>query len=434
MDNMLKCYNKNLSKSSFFTKDDIICFAKQYVNGELELGEFMNKAITTGTQNLPSSEDIQKTTLLIIAVLFLQFFIQSNFTGPKIPFDSENGLPEFGFVNVIVKAALSNDKFRQNLHTTTLKALSVGGQQPYNLSDSPVFLVFSLRILEFLQGSGLSLLDESASTSEPEAAVSASNIPSSSLNQETDVVTASICWWRSRALQVQQSLFHDSSAVLTSISSALLTSELVSTFIDHSNLNSDMNQGLLLIFHLESSKNALAADIDSKVSESLVKAAKVSGLQFILTGCKAKRTKYQQKAIAALTVLAKSQDSLLKLYDPETSLAPTDVKLNDDLFLERPQYESLGNDELFQLNNKPDNDDDQDYDYQSGEIKRIKIDYSKYDSCSSGPEKTLLPIAPKEEDIPKELTELNPNEQPALANLDNIQLILRLEAIKASIG
>ncbi|KAG7833811.1 hypothetical protein KL943_003919 [Ogataea angusta] len=329
------------------------------------------------------------------AILLLQIFVQTNFTGPKLPLVEELG-------------------FLTNLTASTpaaLSLLSLSGQRPNKLVDWPMALILSLRLFEKLQRCELSLIGENQSI-EPEAAVSQSNVPELT---EANHLQAALCWWRARALQVQQSLFHDQNPVLSTLTFSLLCPPLVAALMDNTDVNTVTNQYILVLYHLERSRAALSAGSETQAAESLAKAKSASGLQFVLTGCKAKRTKFQEKAFAALAVLARSQDTLLRAGS-ENRQNPQEVALNDDLFLERLQYENLGDDQALE---------------ELGDEKRVKIDFPNYESTEDQ-ESRLLPIAAKEEDIPAPLRSLDPNSQPPLADLDSVQLLLRLETIRAN--
>ncbi|QPG73876.1 hypothetical protein FOA43_001191 [Brettanomyces nanus] len=402
----------------------VIKFINTYGTDVVGFANGAAERIVANFSSVSESIDVQRSYALVVAILFLQLFVEANFTGPKLSFKSST--EELGFIRVLSAKAVQDEGFASSLQQSLLKVLSIGGQQPYSLTESPLFLVLSLRILEILQGTHISLFDEEVQTMESEIFVEQSGfLPGGSINTDNEVVMASVCWWRARALQILQSLYPDYSGTLTVLCMKLLSPEVVSSFIDESSLNSSVNQSILLCFHLESAKCALLGNSESRNVDFLAKAAKVSGLEFILTGCKAKRTKYQENSVATLTVLAKSQDSLLKVSPKELGeLNPLDIKLNDDTFLERPLYDDLGNVVAFQSATE-------------GDAKRIKFDYSL--SASSSPtvdvpelelSKRLIPTAIHKEDIPQSLCSLDPNNQPALSNLDSIQLLLRVEAVK----
>lgn len=362
--------------------------------------------------------EIKKTYILLFAVLALQCFLVSNFSGPNLPF--ENTYDETGFLSLLLTG---NEEFNKRLQLQSLSLLSISGLSPYHLTESPVLLVLALKFFEKLQGANISLLDSSNVKLESDALVE-NSFDSESIRKDDphSFIVGALCWWRARALQVQQSLLPDVSSELTSLSLLLLSNKTVDSLVNQSTPNSETNQSLLIEYYLEKANISIAGELESQTLEAILNANKVSGLSLILTGCKAKMTKYQQKSTATLTVLAKSHDALLRSEQNEQSFNPQDVKLNDDLFLEMPQYDSLGDSELLNQNESEDNEF----------IKRIKLDFSSLASFESSLPSTkdkLLPTATNESDIPEKLSDIDCNKQPRLANLDYVQLILRMQAI-----
>jgi tetratricopeptide (TPR) repeat protein len=409
-----------------FQNKEILLITENYINdSNQDLIIYLNQLLSLIEQNLNQldlSNEIKQTYIFLIAVLFLQLFVISNFSGPKLPFDNSD--IELGFIGILSINATNNQTFKAKLHSQALSLLTISGYVPYHLVDSPVFLIFSLFLFEKLQGAEISLLNASNSHIETNVLVEKSfnsNILSPS-NDENSFIIGSVCWWRARALQVQQSLLPEISSELTSVSLALLNNKTINTFIDTINVNSEVNQLLLITYNLELANISIAGDLELKTLNSIINANKISRLSLVLTGCKAKMTRYQQKSTATLTILAKSHESMLRFEQIENSFNPQDVKLNDDLFLERPEYDSIGDSELL----KSEEVDENDF------TKRIKLDYSNtsgFEQSSSLLQKQLLPIALKDSDIPKKLSDIDPNNQPNLANLDHVQLILRMQAI-----
>lgn len=385
---------------------------------DLNLYIFLQRVCDIIISQIKSSyptQDLQRSYTLMLSILFLQLFVQSNFTGPKLPVDQLQR--SLGFASILSQEASSNDAFAASLQQRTLDILSMGGEQPYSLTDSPIFLAMSICLLEKIQGLKLSLLSTDAKKADSETLVKYMNTFSK------DTVTEISRWWYERSLQILQSLYANYSGALSVISLSLLSTETVQDLLDKDDVSSSVNQALLVTYYLELSRCAIMSNLESKQIASLTESAKVSGLEFVLTGCKAKRTKYQDHSVAALTLLAKSQDSLLRFGSAEQGLNPQNIKLNDDTVLDKPLYDSIGNDEVFK-NSIPSEDD----------TKRVKIDYSNYSQSTSGDlSEKLLPTAVHKEDIPPSLASLDPNSQPALASLDNIQLLLRMESMKQNL-
>lgn len=327
------------------------------------------------TQNIEQAlEDFQANVasdmdVLLLGIFFLQLYIECNFTGPTL----ESFLPAW---------------VTEEFYEDSLKSLSINGFQPYHLQSNPQYLLLAKKLFQY--------------------------------QSSVSVINTGLKWWLSRSLQIHLSVLPERSWDLIEQSMSLLTTELVNELL--TNEDESVDQQLLLTFHLEQARNSIIGDVDT-TKQSIVKANEISGLEMVLTGCKAKMTQYQKKAAAALTVLAKSNEKLLRLERSELGIDPNDVKLNDDLFLERPIYDSLGDEEF--TNNLKQTKGQEDF------IKRIKMDFNQIGDDYI-PLDTLLPIIPKEDDIPQSLKELDPNNQPSLANLDAIQLILRMQYIQAN--
>lgn len=320
-------------------------------------------AIKEFTQTMETDLDV-----LLLSVFFLQLYIECNFTGPT----PDDFLPNW----------LHECKSKDEL----LALLSTNGLQPYHLQFYPEYLVISMALLQW----------ESADL----------------------IINAGLKWWRTRSIQIHQSIMPERSWDLIELSMGIFTEELLNRLLTG---DESIDQQLHLTFFLEQSRNSIISDVDT-TKESILKANEISGLEMVLTGCKAKMTQYQKKATATLTVLAKSNVKLLRLERSELSIDPNNVKLNDDLFLEKPIYDSLGDEEF---TNTFVSKGQEDF------VKRIKMDFSGVDMDAVTID-SLLPIIPKEADIPKSLSELDPNDQPSLANLDAVQLLLRMQYIQAN--
>ena len=409
-----------------FQSEEISKATEEYINNaDAHLLQYLTM-LTTCAQNaldkqIGLTEEVKRTYILLIAILFLQLFVVANFSGPTLPLETTD--TETGFLAILSSSSISNPQFKEKLQSESIQLLSIGGYSPYHLTEDPILLTIALFLFEKLQGAEISLLDSANSHLDSSTLVEKSfNVATLENQGDHAYLLGGICWWRSRALQVQQSLLPEISSELTSLSLALLCNKTVNSLVDTENVNSDINQCLLITYYLETANISIAGDLEPQTLDAIANANKISGLSLVLTGCKAKMTKHQQKSTATLTVLAKSHDTLLRSEQIEYSFNPQDVKLNDDMFLERPMFDSVGDEELLK------NVDEESNDF----VKRIKLDYSNitgFEDNAPSMNKKLLPIAVKESDIPAELQDIDLNSQPKLANLDNIQLILRMQAI-----
>ncbi|CDK25148.1 unnamed protein product [Kuraishia capsulata CBS 1993] len=405
----LQLFEEEPFSSQVFQNEAVLSLTKKVVAKELDFSGYVDQLCNHIITALSADSEQTKTLVLELAVLFLQIFVENNFTGPQINFEEKS---EFlGFIGLLI--------FDKDIEYESLSLLAISGQQSYELSQLPVLLVLSLRLLEILQKVEKSLVLKEVDISETESVVSANITP------VLDLVSASSAWWRSRALQIQMSLLPESSPLLSALSLALLDTKVVRTLIGPA-VQSPISQAALVSFHLEVARNSIAADCDNTTVDSLIKAKKASGFELILTGCKAKRTKFQDKAFATLTVLAKSTEDMLSLNGGSSTEGPVDIELKSDLLLEKPVYESVGDEEEDVLGNPMFES--------SGQLKRIKLDLSLSDMGSDLKDNSndILPIAFNNSLIPETLKSLDPNSQPALSDMDSVQLLLRLAHIRAN--
>lgn len=332
----------------------------------------------------------------LIAIALLQLSIQSNFTGPEPNVNAG----ELWFPG-------SNSELLQK---DCLNLLSVEGKSAYDLMNQPLFLVLSLVVFEKLQNTNHSLVQEHSTASIEE--ITADTIQTrDALDVLANPANASLLWWRARALQVHLSVLSEPSDILSSVSSALLTQELVNSLAPAGETDLDVQKHIQLVYLLENARNGIHAQTEHLSEQFLLKALNVSQLLFVLSGAKAKRTKFQNFHTASLILLAKSKESLV--FSNESLEAHASFELDSDLLLEKPEYESLEN-----IN--PDLD--------QPESKKIRLDDLAH--LVDTEQERLFPIAMTNQDIPQELLELDPNNQPTLTDLDNVQLLLRFTTLK----
>ena len=320
----------------------------------------------------------------VVGVALIQGFIQVNFTGPAMEFNQAKFFPDID-VNLVQLEAN--------------KLLALEGQSVYDLMVDPVLLVVSSLIFEAIMG-----LNPETSLVHCEPFVQMESIIEATQKYcNTNInnkVGASAMWWRSRVLQVHLSVFSEPISIISSISSLLLTTDVVKTM--ECSVAQTQRQ-LYTLYLVETARIGLHSHTEQLSIPSLTKASEVSGLEMILSGAKAKRTKHQTFNTPSLLVLAKS-----KYLDDGAKLTnnPERFQLDSDILLEKPEYEAL-EDEIPESS------------------KRIRLEIDDEDTVSK-----LLPMALRQEDIPRELRTIDPNSQPQLSDLDNIQLLLRLSTLK----
>ncbi|KAG7193923.1 uncharacterized protein KQ657_005122 [Scheffersomyces spartinae] len=335
----------------------------------------------------------------MVQVALLQLFIQGNFTGPSLQESTGSDLGGGIFGGTVGQ---------EMIHSESLKLLSIEGQQPYDLMVDPLLLVVSLLMSE----SFLGLSPEySLVGKDMNILVEQTIARVSSLDTSSTALRASVTWFWVRALQVHLVVVTEPPSVLTSVSSQLLTPALVNAIATN---EPELQRNLQLIYFLEKARIHIHGLTEHLATSFLIEAKRISELQLVLSGAKAKRTKFQKFHTSALIILAKSKES--SLYQTGAGNGdenPENFELNSDLLLERPQFESLDDLEISDERNP----------------KRVKFsDVSSFRTDEV--EEPLLPIAIKTDDIPSGLRQLDPNDQPPLNDLDNVQLLLRLTTIK----
>jgi lipopolysaccharide biosynthesis regulator YciM len=283
-----------------------------------------------------SSSDDDVSELIIVAVSALHAFIQVNVTGPALTFDP---------CELTVESSLDMEAFRD----AYLEELKSDGEPAFQLLLYGHLLLLSEAILE-------ALIDKTDSPLKP------------------------FCkWWYSRALAFHQALLNGQSSSLH---------QNIFTYLNEDTLKDiEPDHDLTIRFYCEFARAQLLYDHDKKAQSSLEKAKTESNLSYILTGLKAKRTKFQQKQTSQLVFLAKSFDgkSTEVVNTNETSTSgnqPSTLDLNSEVLLEKPEYEADGEDDA--------------------------------------------------EHVPQELKQLDPNKQPALQDIDSAIILLNIAKIKQS--
>lgn len=345
-------------------------------------------AFVTGILN-GQNRPHEAVLIQLLAIGLLQTFIQANFTGPEIGFST-------------AEAVFGNEE--SWFQPDCVQILGIEGKLAYDRVNEPLLLLLSLLIFERLMGAetltGVGFVDIEKVSEETAAVVK---------NVGESPVTASLAWWRARALQVHLSVLSEPSDTLASITSTLLQQPIVNWLVPSGVADPELRRFVQLVFYLENARNGIQAQTEHLAEPMLKRAAEVSQLLFAMTGAKAKRTKFQTFHTALLILLAKSAESLV--FGVLANEAPEAFDLNSDLLLEKPQYESLADVEMSE----------------EQESKKIKIDLDNTaEDINDG---KLFPVALSSE-IPELLKELDPNNQPPLSDLDNVQLLLRLTTIK----
>lgn len=360
--------------------------------GSLEVSPTMNDDLTE-ERLLHSLRDFLSSHFnsrfgLLFAIALLQTFIQNNFTGPLAPID-------------LNKLLFKDQILPKDLGKLAISLLNAGGQPAYDLTEDPLYLILPLLLLELLtKQQSCFAVDSDTEFEVPE--VSATSTPG---------LLAISHWWRARALLAQVSLLHEPAgsqpAVASSILSSIDLAQVVTKDLPQET-SQDLKASLYTIFYLENVKCSLAINTEHLCLPSLIKAKKLTNFSLIMTGARAKRTKFQQKAHAGLVILAQSSSNLDASKDLKDSANPDYIALESEILLEKPHFEDIAAEPL----------DEQ-------IVKKQKVV-----DGTGVEEDRILPVAIRQENIPTELKDLDPNNQPQLSGYDNVQLLLRLYVIR----
>lgn len=331
---------------------------------------------------------------LFLGIASLQVFIQNNYTGPSSPLDSLDIL----FGN---KLNGSDKKLVSNCLT---RILTIEGQSAYELMDDSALIIIALLTFEQLTNQP-TLLGDSV-----ESDIQLPDIEQASKNP----ILLFAHWWRARALLTHLSLIHEATGHQPVIASSILnTFELpnsISSLLP-TNVSEEFKKKIFIVYYLENVKCSLAINTEHLALPSLTKVKKLTNFKFVLTGARAKRTKFQQVAHSSLIILAKSSEYIGQIDKNGNSL-PEEFSLDSELLLEKPHFESIGSEPLDQQI-----------------VKKQKLNE---DDESGFDEDRILPVALRQENIPKELQALDANDQPKLSDYDDIQLLLRLYTIRGT--
>ncbi|KAK9324409.1 hypothetical protein V1517DRAFT_317431 [Lipomyces orientalis] len=232
--------------------------------------------------------------LLDLAVSSLNAFLQQNYTGPPLSFDA---------YSIFREAVDDKEAFAANC----IAELETDSEEAYRHAEVPHLLILALAILNYL-----------ASTAPRKA----------------------VCKWLARALMVHQSLLSAPASTLHDQIFANLAASAPSTASASAFETAE--------HFLELARASIYYSYDSRAAQALKYAQDATGLEYKVTGIKALRTKYQQREIANLVVLARSSPGRFEVKkqvvvnDNQESVLPSALPLNSDLLLEAPKFVNLG--------------------------------------------------------------------------------------------
>ncbi|KAA8905356.1 hypothetical protein FN846DRAFT_950955 [Sphaerosporella brunnea] len=261
--------------------------AVQKLREDQDYASFVSKCITAQHSAIPAAEKPQwLLRLMCIGIGALRSFLQSNVTGPPLPYNPDKAL--------VPEALSDNVDFACALNKALVESLSVDGESAYHLASHLVLLVLAKTVLN-----------------------------SPLLASEEAPQTAS--WWRLRANFLHQ-------RILTEKTGTLLQS-ITADINDIAPRLAGQSGTVRAMFLVERAMVDTYFGNDAKALSELEAAAELTGLKYVLTGAMGKRTKFQQKETSQLVVLAKSAEQV-----GESAAKPKAFDLNDDTLLEKISF------------------------------------------------------------------------------------------------
>ncbi|KAL3455790.1 hypothetical protein BJX64DRAFT_57106 [Aspergillus heterothallicus] len=265
--------------------------------GEISYTQFVSEktraVVSAPIDGLNSKQ--QKSQLLYIGLAALFAFLQSNVTGPPL---------EFSPAEVIVPSALGSSTGLRSLRDKVIRDLSVDGEAAYKLTPNVELFAVAKAIL----------VDADVLVSNGPLVARTARMRVNFLHQKMlSEVTSTL----------QDAIYND----LEELGKNVLNYE-----------TSGQEKGKFL---LERATVHVHHGFDAKARTDLEQAATERNFQFALTGRLGKRTKFQDRDISQLVILAKSAEDPSKMDKSETSdkangdaAAPKKLDLNDDTLLE----------------------------------------------------------------------------------------------------
>ncbi|RAL08554.1 TPR-like protein [Aspergillus homomorphus CBS 101889] len=259
--------------------------------GEVSYTTFLSERVQAVTQSplegLTSEQ--QRSQLLHIALAALFGFLQSNVTGPPLT---------FGPADIIIPAALRPDAATlRAVRAHVIRNLSVDGEAAYKLTPNVELFAVAKALLA-----------------------------------DTDVLVVNGPLV-ARTARLRVNFLHQKMlSEVTGTLQDLIYNELedLSKVILSAQCTAQERGGFLL----ERATIHTVHGFDAKARADLEQAAKERKFEFALTGKLGKRTKFQERDVSQLVILAKSADSSENNGKSENASGPKNLDLNDDTLLE----------------------------------------------------------------------------------------------------
>lgn len=248
----------------------------------LDLQTFLKEAVELWFAGEKSSKSVKEFQILALGIACLHAFVQVNYTGPFLAFESINLLP-------------ATFRSQKDISKAILDSLNVDGERPYHLTPHPSFLLISSVLL----------------------------------NRPSQLPTAP--WWQARVNFLHQRILGDVSAKLHDrIYSALNKARVAVESRDRDTRGRhSIEQGLVMTYYGQ----------DNNALHKFETAGREIGLEWVLTGALGRRTKFQTFDVSQLVVLAKGRDR--DTANTTDTPKPTTLDLNDDTLLEKISFTTV---------------------------------------------------------------------------------------------
>lgn len=319
-----------------------------------------NDAVFQRLSSLLTDRSNSETQVIYFCIGYaaLLAFLQSNVTGPPLPFNSAKTL--------LPEDISSNSKKTRETRQALLAGLSVDGIAAYKLTPNIELLCLA------------------------DAIFTAPAILKNVKNAR---------WARFRTKFMHQRLLSEASPTLQDV--IYRDVEMVEHEIEKTKGTAGLDEQAESEFVLERSTIHIHHGLDKLAREDIDKATKDRDFKFALTGLMGKRTKFQQKETSQLVVLARSANALESgKAETENQTTPaSDNQSPDNAAPSGPDNLDLNDDTLLE-----------------------SISFSKKTDQSTGIQGS--------DDLPKELAELDPSNQPKLEPLDSSILLSLASSIK----
>lgn len=279
--------------------------ARESTNGSEEhlcatLTRSLEKVVLANSE--PKKQLAVAYRVLFTGVAFFNMYVQANYTGPAFePAQLEDTLARCAVI-------LKSEDGSKKAHIDALVALQVDGDSPYSICEYPQFLAIGRCLLHFVGNYSYSNWSVSIAEIDSEGSVTADVPPLKTINDEVKRVLSklnSASWWNARAAVTHGRL------LISKMPSNTLWYEARRGYLtllrtQQNNLFKN-DEYLLARAHVEWGLAQHHFDKNKRGKRTFEQAKVISGISVQLSGSMGKRTKFQQKSVAQMVLLAASK-------------------------------------------------------------------------------------------------------------------------------